>query len=1002
MLLLFYTAVQAQSRMGFTRFSTDEGLASNVVNSVYQDAKGFIWVGTANGLQRYDGSKFIQFGLGGNNSEQLPVSATSQIIGNSDGSLWLNFNNLKEIGLFSSMKMHYRKIPVIITKPLPSRAEYRLVKDSNGNVYLVITQYGLLKFDEKKQAFTEEALPFALPKGWLPNTMTENKKLRQLWIGTDSGLIVYDATKKKVFYRGNNPDHLPLLDDSEMTGIKTFYIDHQQRYWLTNWTQTAKQKAFCYNPATGTFTNDTTGLFTGHKGYVELWHFYQLKNNTVWAYGLDMLMDFDKSKKKFNNNPSNPFTNYDIHYTHISQMFEDREGNVWIASDQGLYFFCASEQEDTGGVMNFIFKKTAAITSFLETAKGEIWLGKWGSAVEIRDKSFIPIKQQPNTSNNTDKNYSMTWALHQQKATGKIWVGCQLGRLMIIDTITKQAKYFIPPAFENRTIRTIAEDKQGLLWFGTQGGNIVKFANDSFTVVQKLSTIIYKITVDNNGVLWVGTHEKGLYAFDTKTGGMLQHFQKQDAKIHALYNNTIADIEVLNDSIICVATDALNLINIRTNKVQQVTVYQGLPSNSIRNMQVDHDGFLWIITANGLCRYNYSKQLFTQYGKRDGMVTAELVGDAGYTLRNGNIIFGGNDAALSFYPKSLGNTKVPPDVTITDFKLLDKYIPVDSLLQQPEIILSHEQNSFTITFASLSFLQRDKLVYYYKMEGVDDKWIQADAFLRVNYTYLPSGRYTFMVKCETNDGIASKNITKMWVYIKPPFWRTWWFVTMLLVLIGLIIYDLHNSRVKRLLAVEKIRTRVARDLHDDMGSTLSTINILSAMAKAKVGTDTVRTSEYISKITDNCSRMMEAMDDIVWSIKPNNDSMQKITARMREFATNVLEAKDIELHFSVDEKVPDVKLNMETRRDLFLLYKEAVNNIAKYSKCTNARVKISVQQKQLHMVITDDGIGFDPITADSGNGLGNIQKRADAMKGKLQIQSAPGKGSCVHLSIPVK
>ena len=158
-------------------------------------------------------------------------------------------------------------------------------------------------------------------------------------------------------------------------------------------------------------------------------------------------------------------------------------------------------------------------------------------------------------------------------------------------------------------------------------------------------------------------------------------------------------------------------------------------------------------------------------------------------------------------------------------------------------------------------------------------------------------------------------------------------------------------------------------MHDDMGSTLSTINILSEMAKMKVQQDTGKTSEYLNKISDNSTRMMEAMDDIVWSINPMNDNMGKITARMREFATGVLEAKDIDFSFRVDEPVLDIKLDMEQRRDFFLLFKEAVNNLAKYSQCRHATIEISINGLFLTMKIEDDGIGFDVNNADSGNGL---------------------------------
>jgi signal transduction histidine kinase len=186
-----------------------------------------------------------------------------------------------------------------------------------------------------------------------------------------------------------------------------------------------------------------------------------------------------------------------------------------------------------------------------------------------------------------------------------------------------------------------------------------------------------------------------------------------------------------------------------------------------------------------------------------------------------------------------------------------------------------------------------------------------------------------------------------------------------------------------------------------MGSTLSTINILSAMAKKKLASEPEKANDYIGKITDNSQRMMEVMDDIVWSIKPSNDSMQKIAGRMREFATNVLEAKDIELEFLVDEKVNGVKLNMAARRDLFLIFKEAINNIAKYSQAKNASVQLGLHSSRLVMMIRDNGVGFDVEKTEEGNGLGNMQKRADLLKARLQIQSTPSVGTRVILNMHV-
>jgi signal transduction histidine kinase len=214
-------------------------------------------------------------------------------------------------------------------------------------------------------------------------------------------------------------------------------------------------------------------------------------------------------------------------------------------------------------------------------------------------------------------------------------------------------------------------------------------------------------------------------------------------------------------------------------------------------------------------------------------------------------------------------------------------------------------------------------------------------------------------------------------------------------------YGIHRLNVKKILAVEKIRGRVSRDLHDDMGSTLSTINILSSMAKAKLHTDTQKTAEYLSKISDNSQRMMEAMDDIVWAIKPDNDTMQKLIARMREFSTSVLDAKDIVLKFYADEQVMECKPDMEARRDLFLLFKEAVNNAAKYSGATHVHINIEKQANYLWLTVQDNGKGFDVKKADGGNGLGNMQRRAAALSGHLQVQSEANTGTIITLKVPL-
>jgi signal transduction histidine kinase len=537
------------------------------------------------------------------------------------------------------------------------------------------------------------------------------------------------------------------------------------------------------------------------------------------------------------------------------------------------------------------------------------------------------------------------------------------------------------------------------MWLGTQAGRLVKWSNNKFTVVQDVGTIIFKVFIDKDGWIWLATRESGLYAIDPDSGKILQHYTEEGVK-NRLYSNTGTDIEQLQNGQIVFGAGALNFIDKKKGTVSVLKYEDGLPSNTVYRLRTDEKGFLWIITTSGLCRYNPNNNRITPYGRKDGVVLAEQTIAADFRTSKGYIIFAGSNSLIMFNPVILSTTRQPPDVTITDFKIFNQYLPVDSLMRNTQIKLNYDENSLSIYFASLSYRERDKLTYYYKMENIDKEWIKADRSYFANYSLLPPGKYTFKIYCENIEGWRSRNTTNLTLFIKPQFWRTWWFISSLLFLAALLIYEVHELRVNKILAVESLRSRVARDLHDDMGSTLSTINILSSMAKSKIREDALKTNEYLVKISEYSEKMMDAMDDIVWSIKPSNDSMQKIVARMREFATNVLEAKEIDFDFSIAEDVYDVKLNMEARRDFFLIFKEAVNNAAKYSEANKVIIHLTMQNKKLILLVKDDGAGFDIAEAD-GNGLGNMKKRADNMNGSVTIKSFKGKGTTVRLVIPI-
>lgn len=1001
--LLLGCSCAAQQGYTFNRISTDDGsgLSSNEVYCTYQDERGYVWVGTANGLQRFDGNKFVTFSQRSPGRRNLPLSDLVQILPAGNGRLWLLFAEKQEAGIYDPVHFLYEPATINTGTPNTPRNEMRLWKDSRNNIYLHLWKYGLLRYNQATHSFSD-ANPFKLPPGWIPyRNIFEDTIRRQIWLPCpDSGLAVYDERTGIISTSRNNSLRIPLLNRPTIQkGVSEFFIDSRRRYWVFNWNET--QQKHCFDEQ-GNPLPDTAGV-NANPEYSELRSFFESREKVLWVYGANGLFSADPDNRRFYFYTPGAAA---IPYRRIYHIMQDRDGGTWIATDNGIYF--AIPGSGSRGVMNKLIDESDGgleITDILQEASGQFWLTTWGQGVRCLDAAFNPIPSPVNNAMppmdaTSRSQYRQSWAIYQH-TDSKIWIGCQAGKYIVYDPATGKAVFSSIPEAEGSTIRYITRNSKGVIWLATQQGHIIRYDGQQFKAVQVFHTIVNKILVDKQDHLWLSTLNEGLICLGADGIALLRQYTAGNGP-NDLFAGNGADIDFVNDSTIAYGSGALHLVNSNTGTIRQLRFEDGLPGNSIKRIRADRNGDLWIITRNGLCKYNPRNNRFTLYGRRDGITLAGIANSADLQAADGKIVFAGGNALMHFEPAVFENRQPPQNVVITDFKLFNEYLPVDSLLALPQVNLSAGQHSVTIYFAALSYLQNEKLAFYYKLSGIDADWVRADRQNFVNYPLLPPGPYTFSVYCENIEGLRSPAITHFKIYIKPPFWKTYWFASTVLFVLLLVIYLLHRTRVNRLMAVEQIRTRVARDLHDDMGSTLSTINILSTMAKSKLQSDVVKTSEYIGKISENSQRMMEAMDDIVWSIKPMNDSMQKITARMREFATSVLEAKNMEVVFTIPEPVYDIKLNMEARRDFFLVYKEAINNAAKYSGASLVEVILGLQQGKLILEVRDNGKGFDPLTADAGNGLTNMQKRAEAMDGKLQLLSKPGEGTNVIVTLPIR
>ena len=296
--------------------------------------------------------------------------------------------------------------------------------------------------------------------------------------------------------------------------------------------------------------------------------------------------------------------------------------------------------------------------------------------------------------------------------------------------------------------------------------------------------------------------------------------------------------------------------------------------------------------------------------------------------------------------------------------------------------------------------------YQHKLEGTDQDWSAPTEQRTVNFANLAPGRYQFLVRAVNADGVGSQTPARFSFTILPPFWQRWWFLALATTLVGLAAYALHRYRVARLIELERMRTRIATDLHDDIGAGLSQIAILSEVSRQRLGKEQNGVNESLARIANTSRDLLDSMSDIVWAINPRRDRVSDLAQRLREFAGDVFTSREIEFSFRTPASGSEIRLEADVRRQLYLIFKEAVNNAARHSRCTQAEIEFEVAQDRLLLHVRDNGCGFDPngdgATSRNGNGLVSMRERARALGGEIEINSQPNLGTAIKLNLPLR
>lgn len=1016
----------------FDNFTQENGLSNNMVQCIFQDNQGWMWFGTSQGLNRYDGYSFK------------------------------SFRSVAEDSVHNTMTGTLVRC---------------IFQDSKGNYWVGTENGGLNKFDPKQEEFT--VLPLRNAKQYSANSICEDKNHR-LWIGTEKGLA---------FINGNNEIQLSNIRSKGqglIANIKAIATDRNNNLWIGS----SKQGLFKLNLQTQQLQDID---LPNNLQKDEVQTISQSKDGTIWigtyysgiylvrpnSNKVEQLQDFPQGERK----------------STVRSITEDPSGLMWFGTRGGLLSYDRQSRQyslfksDIGNNISLI--QNSVLSLYIDT-KGDLWIGtRGGISYRNKEKQIFKLIQEGKNDNhylNDEEVYGFTEDNH-----GNMWIGTESGGINIWNKTSKQFTYLNQSNGLSTDCIKCFFNNGNEVWVGTYMGGIniidatthkVKkiFRHDASKSNSLSSNDVWWIMKDHNQQIWVGT-EKGLDRYDNN-GGFIHNPQLvRDEEVVCIMEDSDNDLWIATYSEVIVYdtksgnttrfpercriilqdkekrfwlgtfTKGLALYDKR-NGVQAYFSEPALSNNSIQNITEDGD-FLWISTTNGLTRFNKRSHVCKIYDKSDGLQDVQFHYNASFKSKDGDIWLGGIHGVNIFDPQTVEDNKFVPPVKFNELRIFNKVIGIGKELKEDigtaeSITLDYDQNMFTIGFCALSFTKAQKNQYMYKMEGFDKDWINAGTNNHATYTNLDPGTYTFMVKGANCDGVWNDNVTSITIIIRPPFYRTWWFNLLMLLLIGGVAYYLirnywHKEKLKNALSVEKTRAEKIKEVEEmkiqfftNISHELRTpltliIGPLQQILKSKnIDTDTTDNARMAEKNANHLLNLVNQLLDFrkLESGKEsvnysNGDLVSFIGNEVRSFK-QMAENKNIGLKFISGINKLEAQLDDDKIRKICY---NLISNAIKYTQ-EGGFVTVNLQRKNQYQLgngkicdcyqvsCEDNGKGIrkenlDKIfdlyiqnsAADSskgtGIGLSLVRNYVRLMGGDINVDSEEGKGSTFTVTLPI-
>ena len=1012
-ILLFIAVAQSRAeQLPIRTYTTAEGLARDQVYKIVTDPRGFLWFCTTDGLSRFDGYEFVNYSV----AQGLPHRIAYDLLITAKGEYWVA--TAAGVALFhaSGVTSDPKFKTYVPTQRPDAQIITDLFEDRSGTMWAG-TGNGLFRLhqvDGGDWQFEYVSLGEKSDESLDVTSMIEDSA-GAFWIGTEQGLFRrFPDGPAERFTTANGLPH---------PHVRAFWKDPDGTIWIATGVGLGQLVsavrsgesilARLYTKKDGMLSENVTGLFRTSSG-------------SLWIATTVGLSEFSPDPLPGGGHFINYTREHGLSDAGIRSIAEDLNGNLWLGSE-------------SGGAMKVIRRgftsyseadglEHGRIAAIGEDRNGELYVVTGSLKVPSFHIHRFDGRRFENIRVNLPADVVPTWGWNQlfvHDRDQRWWVPTTNGLLEFpplrsfkdLATAHPLKVFRQQDGLSGNEPFRLYEDSRGDLWISIISDAATAYLNRWERATGKIYSYPNEIALradsaptafqeDRKGNVWIGFYWGGLARY---RDGKFDSFTKADGApaglIRALYVDGKGRLWIAS------AEGGLARIDDPTQDRPafiRYTLREGLSSDQITCITEDQWGRIYVGTGIGIDRLDPETGRVKRYTIADGLPNGFV--NVAYRDRNNTLWFGTLQGLSKLLPTIDDGPSQPPPILIQQVRVAGTDLPLPELgvTQLGNLEFEANRNQLEIKFVSLGFRSGDVLRYQFMLEGADNDWGSPINQRVVNYANLRPGSYRFLVRAVNADGIVSNEPASIAFTIVPPVWQRWWFIGLVALLLVALTHLIYRYHTRRLIELERVRTRIATDLHDDIGASLSKIAILSDVAGQELSTTKESAvAAPLAQIADTSRDCVDAMSDIVWAVNPQRDHLSDLTHRMRRFAEDLLDARDIDftIRSSLDQK--DMRLGADLRREVYLIFKECVNNLVKHSDCRNAELAFSINGPWLVVSITDDGRGFrveDPLTNGNGmggHGLTSMQRRAKALGGSFKINSEPGRGTTVTLKVPL-